>query len=111
MKKTVTKEVTCCDCCEKEEHMETCINCKVEHCYACSKTEGKKYNHAVNFGGSSDGYYCRECDVELMSVRNNARHMAYRKIDSLRNEAKAWSDDFKLRADAAENELKALARG
>ena len=58
MKKTITKEVTCCDCCEKEEHMETCINCKVEHCYACSKTEGKKYSHAVNFGGSSDGYHC-----------------------------------------------------
>lgn len=108
MKKTVMKEVTLCDCCQKEGYLTACINCKVEHCHDCTKTEGKTYVQAINYGGTGDGYYCKNCDIELMNVRNNPRHAAYRKIASLRNEAKAWSDDFRARADEAENELKAL---
>ena len=108
MKKTVMKEVTCCDCCGKEEYLTACINCGVEHCYDCEKTEGKKYVHAVHFSGSGDGYYCKKCDDELTSSDSNPRHIAYRKIESLRNEANAWSVDFKARANKAESEVNAL---
>lgn len=108
MKKTVTKEVTCCDCCEKEEYLTTCMNCGIEHCYDCEKTEGKKYVHAVNFSGSGDGYYCKKCDTDLISNRISPRHIAYRKIESLRNESKAWNENFRLRANEAEQEVAAL---
>mgnify|MGYP007037387226 CR=1 FL=1 len=109
MKKTVMKEVTCCDCCKKEaEHLTACMNCGIEHCYDCTEMEGKHYVRAVNYGGSGDGYYCKKCDIELMSNRSSPRHIAYRKIESLRNEAKAWNENFRLRANEAEQEVAAL---
>lgn len=109
MRKTIQKEVDCCDACAKEDtYVYACKNCGTEHCYECRETEGKKYNHAVNFSGSGDGYYCNKCDARLTKTKENELHVAYCHVQSLRNEATAWSDDFRKRSDKAEAHLKAL---
>jgi len=108
MKKTVLKEVDCCDVCGKDDYVTACMSCGVDHCYDCSKTEGKKYPHAVNFSGSGDGYYCNTCDHEMAISGGNPLHAAYQKIESLRDETKAWFVDFKKRADSAEEWLSAI---
>ena len=54
MKKTVMKEVTLCDCCQEEGYLTACINCKVEHCHDCTKTEGKTYVQAINYARVSN---------------------------------------------------------
>lgn len=108
MKKTVLKEVDCCDVCGKDDYVTACMGCGVDHCYDCSKTEGKTYPHAVHFSGSGDGYYCKTCDYELTVSGGNQPHAAYRKIESLRNEEKAWCADFRKRSDSAEEKLSAI---
>lgn len=108
MKKTVTKEVDCCDVCGKEDYVNTCMSCGIDHCYDCSQTRGKRYAHAVNFSGSGDGYYCSSCDNSLTSSGIDLTHASYRKIESMRNEEKAWYADFRKRADSAEKRLSAI---
>jgi len=109
MKKTIQKQVDCCDACAKEDtYVYACKNCGTEHCYDCRETEGKEYSHAINFSGSGDGYYCNKCDTELTRTKADKSHAAYRRIEALRNEAKAWGDDFRKRSDQAEAALKAL---
>ena len=65
MKKTIKKEVTFCDNCEKETYVEPCLRCGVEHCWKCKEIESVEYGHAVYFQGSGDGYYCKACDEFL----------------------------------------------
>lgn len=110
MKITVMKEVTICDCCETEAYLTACLNCGVEHCYECRAKYGKTYEHAVHFSGSNDGYYCKKCDADLIEGPDTRQHKAYRKIEALRNEVKAWSSDFQFRAAKAEEEVR-LAKG
>jgi len=110
MKKTVQIEADCCDSCDEQGYVTKCLSCGTEHCYECRKTEGKEYKHAINFSGSGDGYYCNKCDAELTKNKTDKRHTAYRHIESLRNEAKAWSDDFTKRSDEAEATLKRLGQ-
>lgn len=111
MRKTVQKEVAYCDKCgaECEFGITDCLRCGVGHCYECSKTEGKRYSHGVNFSGSGDGYYCRACDVDLTKIGGDKRHAAYRAVESLQLERNAWATDFQRRKEVAEAAVKALA--
>jgi len=110
MKKTIIVEklVYCCDVasCDAEDiYPITCINCGVVHCHDCRKTQGVSYGRSVYINSSEDGYYCNACDLKLASQGDNELHNAYRRIASLKEEMKKWSDAFKRSADEAEAEV------
>lgn len=108
MKKQVTVDQCFCDFCGKEASgYSKCLSCGKDVCYDCQKTKVKEYRHAINVMGSGDGLYCLECNDKLLG-NGDKLHSAYCKIESLRNEAKAWSEDFRKRSSDAENALKAL---
>lgn len=109
MKKTVMKEVDCCDVCGKDDYVTACMSCKIDHCYDCGQTHGKRYAHAVHFSGSGDGYYCNTCDNKMTASGGDLLHASYRKIESMRNEEKAWYADFRKRSDSAEERLSAIS--
>jgi len=107
MKKVVTEPVEKinCDFCGGEAYeWNHCLNCGKHLCYDCIKTFGKKYSHGVYISGSGDGLYCKECDARLIGT-NNPLHTAYRAIDSLSNEYRAWSENFEKRRTTAEAHL------
>lgn len=109
MKKSITEEKELCDFCEvNEASYSKCLGCGKAICYDCKKIHAKEYNHAVYFQGSRDGLYCRECDTRLIAAKTDKVHKAYRRIEALRAESKAWDEDFKARGDAAEKDLNAL---
>src|SRR3990167_9151184 len=109
MKKSITIDAHYCDQCDnKQDHMDTCQACGTEHCYECQKTHGKTYMHSCCCSGSGDGYYCKVCDDKLTATGTNARHTAYRLIESLRHESEAWCDDFEKRRTEAEATLAAI---
>ena len=108
MKKEVTIVKSFCDTCGKEaSSYSNCDHCGKELCYDCAKLELKDYKHAVSFSGSGDGSYCLACDAELI-VTGNRKHSAYRKIESLRNEAASFYADHAKRAKKAEEDLAKL---
>ena len=114
MKKQITVEGHSCDVCGAEVsagYVSTCMHCGAEHCWDCSKTEGKAYQHGVYLGGSGDGYYCNGCDVSLTKNGSDPRHREYRAIESLRREAEEWEMIFRRRKKAAEEKLEALSLG
>lgn len=107
MKKTITEEREICDFCRKNDASYLhCMGCNKAICYDCRKIHAKEYPHAVYFGGSDDGLYCRECDTRLIAAGNDKQHSAFRCIERLRAESKAWGEEFKVRSDAAEKDLK-----
>lgn len=108
MKKIIEKEVQICDHCRKETYCDTCLNCGVEHCWECRKTDGVEYTHAIYVSGSGDGYYCNSCNSELLQNHSNDVFNAYLVIADLKQEAKRWNRDFKTRSDKAETLLKKL---
>lgn len=111
MNKTVEKTVTFCDSCECEVgYSHKCACCGIEMCYDCAKKKMVKYTHSVWFQGSDDGEYCLKCDSVLTESQNDALHNAYVKIRNLRNEQKAWGDDFKNRAEAVGKEVETLRK-
>ena len=108
MKEKREVEVYICDACGKQEDYATeCTSCGKHYCFDCAKTHMKRYNHAVHFQGSSDGENCHDCDKKLRE-NGDPKHAAYRKIDTLKQEQKAWWEDFDIRAKKAEAELKEL---
>ena len=111
MKILAQRETHSCDCCgRQEDYVATCMRCGKEHCYTCRKTEGVEYSHGVYVTGTGDGYYCVECDAALTLKGDNARHKAYRRVASLRLEAKAWDAEFERRRVEAEKSLEALQK-
>lgn len=108
MKKTVTEERTFCDVCGQPA-WRACQKCGKDLCYDCRKTAAKEYQHGVYFSGSKDGLYCLECDAALMR-QADPKHLAYRRIEALRNEAKGWGSDFEKRKKEAESALEAFIR-
>lgn len=113
MKKEVTKTVEFCDACGKEyDYPRHCLKCGRAFCYECSKEYGIEYPHAVHFGGSDDGFYCKACDEELRKIPDRSKttkiHQAYLKISSLRLEYKRWYEELDVREKQAEAELKDL---
>jgi len=107
MKKTIKKEVHCCDKCGKEaSYPEACMKCGTEMCYECKQKHGKSYNHAVYFQGICDGFYCNWCDAKLTAYGTDKQHNAYLAIKRLRLEADAWSENFKMRQQEAEGNLR-----
>lgn len=109
MKKTVTSEVTCCDVCEEHAlESDACLRCGKVLCWEHQKTLAREYSHGVHFHGSGDGVYCNECDVILGEAGTDELHKAYRAIANLRDEATAWSTDFRARTVDAERHLQQL---
>lgn len=104
MEKLVHRVETFCDRCEEGTYIRKCLSCDKSYCWECWKNLGKEYKHSVHFGGSGDEYICFSCIAEpkqyLLLV------VAYQKIMALRQEEKGWYEDFKLRCDAAEAEVK-----
>lgn len=109
MKNTIIKEVHLCDKCFQEaDYPRACMECGVEMCLKCWEGLGVDYSHAVFYGGSGDGYYCKSCDQKLIDSATNEKHTAYRLIKDLKLEANEWNDEFKRRSKAAEENLKRL---
>lgn len=109
MKKTITEEREICDFCHiNDASYLHCMGCDKAMCYECRKIHGKEYPRAVYFCGSADGLYCRACDARLITERSDKLHRAYRRIEALRAESKAWADEFKMRTDAAEADVEAF---
>lgn len=108
MKETRTVEVSLCDVCKSDDgYLRSCDKCGRDFCFDCESQWMRKYSHSVHFGGSDDGYYCQDCDAESRAS-GDLIHAAYRRIENLRHEEKAWYDNFKERVDVAEKELLAL---
>ena len=112
MKKTIEKETHFCDSCGKEEgqYIYTCDECGKELCFDCRKTQAKEYPHSVSCSGSGDGLYCVECDAKLLKAGTNKRHQAFRGIERLRLESRAFYEDFKNRCEVAEKLVQSHAR-
>lgn len=108
MKKTIKREEVFCDYCAKGSY-EKCLGCKKDICWDCQKTKGIDFKHSVHFSGSGDGFYCNEC-LGNKEVTSTPLFKAYKEINNLRNEQKNWYDDFRKRADTAENHLKLLTQ-
>ena len=107
--KQITKETKVCDVCGTDEHVYTaCVRCGRDYCYECSKSHVVQYHHGVHFSGSGDGDYCLVCDCILAKSGKDKLHTAYLKIRQLRAEESGWYADFKIRGDAAEEEIRKL---
>jgi hypothetical protein len=104
MKKMELMEVHDCDSCHKTDWYahHVCLKCGKEFCYDCAKTNGVHYQRGVWCGGSGDGFYCNNCNWELIGLGTDRRHNAYITIKRLAAEAVAWNKEFKARADATE---------
>ena len=105
--RVIKKEVSFCDECGKEESVQACLGCGVEHCWVCRSKMGYVYKHAVHFSGSGDGYFCHQCDN---APPENAKviHLAYQRILALRDIEKNWHKNFDARIKVTEGELERL---
>lgn len=112
MKKTVTKEVYVCDCCDREEVYahNVCLKCGKQYCYDCRKDMGIEYAHDVYCTGSGDGFYCHPCDKELTAAGTDQIHSTYRKIRALRNERLGFEAEFEKRRKEATEKLERLQK-
>ena len=108
MKKSILKEVTFCDCCDKEGYVVQCIRCGIEHCWKCRESQGKNYTYSVWCSGSGDGYYCNECDEVLMKTEKSELHSAYVNINNLKKERIKLLKDIDSRCKLAEIELEQI---
>lgn len=109
MKKVIEKQISVCDVCLKEDvYVRACLNCGKEMCWECQKKSGVEYSGSVYFSGSGDGFYCTDCNRELSSKANNPIHNAYKHILRIKEEHKAWSDNFEERRKQAEQALRDL---
>jgi hypothetical protein len=107
VKKAITEEREICDLCDRNNTAWLhCLSCKKAICYDC-RNEGlaKEYPRAVYFGGSNDGLYCRDCDTRLITEGTDKLHRAYRRVEALRAESKAWNEDFQRRHTAVEKDI------
>lgn len=111
MKKTVQKEISVCDICGSEQEwlIQHCDNCDKAICYECRSKRGAmvEYRHGIHTGGSGDGNFCLECDDKL-TKSPTPMFAAFKAIERLRTEERAWYADFKERANAAEKHLSGL---
>lgn len=106
MKKEKVKFVHFCDGCDKEEgFMYSCDVCGDEYCYECvQKGLLITYQHGINFSGSGDGHFCTKCEANP-PARFIPLLAAYRTIGRLRDESRAYYEDFKKRQDEAEKSV------
>jgi hypothetical protein len=103
MKKTVTKEVDCCDECGGEvRYASPCMKCGAVYCYDHSERLTISLTHSVFCSGSGDGKYCKKCAAVLEATGVNELFNSYMAIAELRREQERFYKDFKRRADAAE---------
>lgn len=108
MQKEMLCEKTFCDVCNKQQdYCGKCLICKKDFCYDCQKSYTKLYYAGVHFSGSGDGIYCFECERKIRGT-GNPLFLAYKKIESLRNEYEGFWSGFKKRTDDAERNIKLL---
>jgi hypothetical protein len=108
MEQELLRKVISCDFCgAQESYMQACDNCGKDICYECKKRHAHIYAHAVHFSGSGDALYCNECDSKMFVI-GDVRHAKFVAIERLRNEEKAYWEDFKVRAKSAEDAVKHL---
>ena len=107
MKRVIQQESTFCDICTRGGAMYACLECKTDFCYGCSRTYTKEYHHGVHFSGSGDGRYCLTCDAKLAASRDQL-YLAYKTIESLRDEEAGWAARFTKRMKEAENKVETL---
>ena len=105
--KIMKKAVRFCDECGKEESLQICLGCGVEHCFECRRKMGVEYAHAVHCSGSEDGYFCHNCN-NAPPEEVKELHYAYQKIEALRDIEKNWHKNFDARIKVAEEALQAL---
>ena len=92
----------------KDEHCyDKCLGCGKDVCYECKKAEGNEFYHSVHCGGSGDGFYCIIC-LGNPKIIKTSLYQAYLTIQRLRNEEKVWYDDFRIRCENAEKDLKKI---
>ena len=108
MKKAIQIEATFCDQCGKQDYVQKCLGCGIEHCWECAKTHGVEYQYSLYCSGSGAGYYCNVCNEKFLRNGDNNLHTAYLKIYNLRNEEKLFNTGFQTRAKNAEGVLKKL---
>jgi hypothetical protein len=110
MKKSIQREIHFCDKCGREiSYAPTCLHCGLELCYDCETYHGKRYAGSTVTLGSGDGFYCNECDSKLTSTGKNKLHNAYRAIQRLKDEMKAFETDWERRSAEANHTLKRIA--
>lgn len=108
MKRVVSHEVDYCDFCQEHEvSYAKCLGCQKAVCYECRKARVTEFHHAVHFIGSEDGLYCSECVARLTGT-GEPLFEAYRSIEQLRAEAKAFYENIEARSKVAEAKLKEL---
>ena len=107
MKKIITSEVECCDFCPHECSSYQCRLCKRWACWQCSSKIGRKYESHLHFSTSKDGFYCLDCNAQLI-LSPTPLFRAYRRLESLKNEYKVWLVEIKERADKVEEEIDRL---
>lgn len=106
MKKTITKEIECCDFCDSDkEAYHSCTYCGKKACYSCNEHKLITLKHAVNFTGSMDGTYCPDCYSKLSESGEDELFNAYLKLEKLVAEYKTFYDPWKTRSKAAERDI------
>lgn len=110
IRKTVDVEV--CDFCLKGQSWYKCLACGKDFCFDCLEKHGIRYQYAINFSGSMDGYYCKECNLLLTSRINTPLqddlHYQYKMIETLLKEQKRFYKDFSKRSELHEKKLEKL---
>lgn len=108
MRKAKTVVEKYCDICKKEA-FDTCLCCGKDFCISHAKTMGVEYAHLVNFGGSDDGFFCKECDIELTNNLSHPLyrlHEAYKENAFLRDKTKAFYDKLEKDGNEATEHLR-----
>ncbi len=110
MKKQTEKTITCCDNCQTDEHVfNNCAGCGKDFCFNCDKSKnvGQKFSGAVSFSGSGDCYICTTC-LANPTPTVQAILAAYLTIRQLRNESKAFYENFEKRVKEAEAKVRII---
>ena len=105
-RKLVTTTKITCDICNTAEAYEwsQCLGCGRDLCYDCRVT----YQHAVSFSGSNDGYYCQACDLKFQAGGGDHLWAAYRRIQHIRAERKAFYERSETEGAAVEQTIREL---
>lgn len=94
-----------CDFCNSKEHVfQICENCKKDVCYDCRKNNGRELHQSTIFGGN-ELFYCINC-LNSKIVLESKKYLALQKIEDLRSEERRFYQDYRTRADQAEQEVK-----
>ncbi len=107
VKKRVERELTFCDQCDAGSAYYKCRGCDRDYCYDCAHTMMTVYPLEVNGGDSMQALrYCPDCEAKLPELPADPLLQACLKVKQLHREQKGFWEDFKVRKDAAEAEVR-----